>query len=364
MPHYITGEIAMTPLPFFQYSLYEMYMLFLIWSFIGWGIEVCYMTIETGEYQNRGFLNMPICPIYGFGVLLIVTIFRPINHTFFPLLVGSSILCTSFELSVGLLMELVFHNRWWDYSHERFNFKGLICLKVAILWGMGCVIVVRIVNPLFEIAVRKLPTDAGFVVIIVSAVLIALDLTASIISVNKFNIRLKQLDSLSQRMLSVSVAIGGVLASGTNTVVDNYDKIKEKTDETTTAIKEKTGETTTAIKEKLHETTDSIKEKAAEKLSEGRAVVDEYRDTYNKEYAARKEKYTREYEELKAKYEQLLSKHEWSDRIIKAFPTIRNSKYSGALRDLKHRITPSQTEYFELRLDEVKKIRKSDKKNN
>ena len=65
------------------------------------------MTLETGEYQNRGFLNMPICPIYGFGVLMVV-IFRPISHTIIPLFFTSGILCTVFELAVGLGMENCF----------------------------------------------------------------------------------------------------------------------------------------------------------------------------------------------------------------------------------------------------------------
>lgn len=312
----------MTPLPFFEYSLYEMYLLFIIWGFLGWCIEVCYMTIETGEYQNRGFLNGPICPIYGFGVLMIATFFRPINDTFILLFLCSGLLCTAFELSVGLLMEAVFHNRWWDYSHEHFNYKGLICLKVSILWGLGCVFVIRIVHPLFEKLVDVVPFEVGISVIVIVSVLIIIDIIASVKAVNKLNDRLKQIDAISKKMLSISVAIGGVLAGKTNDVLEDYDKLKQKT---------------AAAAEKITDKVEEAKEASAEKTAA----------------------LTAEYNELKQKYETLLSSNGISNRLIKAFPTLKNKKYTEALRALKYRISPKSAEHFELRLDEVKKHTKS-----
>lgn len=75
----------MQTIPYVGYSLYQLFLMFCFWSFIGWCIEVIDMTYETGEYQNRGFLNMPICPIEGLGVIMVTVLFKPISNTIVPL---------------------------------------------------------------------------------------------------------------------------------------------------------------------------------------------------------------------------------------------------------------------------------------
>lgn len=293
----------MTVIPFIEYSLYQMFLMFCVWSFIGWGIEVCYMTLETGEYQNRGFLNMPICPIYGFGVLMVVVFFRPLEHTIIPLFVVTALLCTTFELLVGLGMEKLFNTRWWDYSHEKFNFKGYICLKVSLLWGFGCVIVVKVVHPAIEAAINWLPVKAGMVIIVIMSVLILIDLITSICAVNNLNNRLKQLDEISALMLKSSVKIGEKLASGTNIINDKYEKFNDKA---ASEIKEKTSE----IKEKTSEVTSDIKERTFEITSD-----------------------------IKEKYDKLIGMRDHQiERLLKAYPSIRSLKYSDAMDKLKEKL--------------------------
>ena len=215
----------MTIIPFIDYSLYQMALMFCFWAFVGWCIEVCYMTIETGEYQNRGFLSMPICPIYGFGVLMIAVFSRPIADKPLLLFVISLVLCTTLELVVGLGMEKLFNTRWWDYSHEKFNYRGYICPKVSILWGLGCVLVIKVVQPLVETVVNHIPFKAGIIFIAIMAVLIAKDLTASLCAVANLNKRLKQIDDISALMLKGSIKIGEKLANETNEILDKYEKL-------------------------------------------------------------------------------------------------------------------------------------------
>lgn len=227
----------METIPFIEFSLYEMFHIFIFWAFIGWCIEVCYMTLETGEYQNRGFLNMPICPIYGFGVIMVTVFFRPLSHTIIPLFLATSLLCTTFELLVGLGMEKIFGARWWDYSHERFNFRGYICMKVSILWGIGCVLVIRVVEPTVEKIVDFIPVRMGLALIVIWSVLIVIDLVSSICAVNKLNSRLKQIDEISRLMLSSAVKIGGKLSKETLEVKEKYDRLVEVTDAKTQSVK-------------------------------------------------------------------------------------------------------------------------------
>lgn len=285
----------MEPIPFIEFSLYQMFHMFIFWAFIGWGIEVCWMTLETGEYQNRGFLNMPICPIYGFGVIMVTVFFRPVSHTVIPLFIVTSILCTAFELLVGLGMEKLFGARWWDYSHERYNYKGYICLKISILWGMGCVIVIRLVQPMVEKVIDMIPVRLGLALILLWSVLIVIDLISSICAVNKLNNRLKQLDEISKIMLLSAVKIGENLSQETLDVKGRYDRLIEAKDAKTLALKQRY--------EKI--------------VSAADFKVSEWKD----------------------KYEGLADLRDRSvERLLRAFPQMRSISYSEAMETLRKRL--------------------------
>lgn len=285
-------RIFMEPIPFIEFSLYQMFHMFIFWAFIGWGIEVCWMTLETGEYQNRGFLNMPICPIYGFGVIMVTVFFRPVSHTVIPLFVVTSILCTTFELLVGLGMEKLFGARWWDYSHERYNYKGYICVKISILWGMGCVIVIRLVQPMVEKVIDMIPVRLGLALIVLWSVLIVIDLISSICAVNKLNNRLKQLDEISKIMLMSAVRIGENLSQETLDVKGRYDRFIEAKDTKTLALKQRY--------EKI--------------VSAADFKVSEWKD----------------------KYEGLTELRDRSvERLLRAFPQMRSISYSEAMEILR-----------------------------
>ena len=218
----------MITIPFFGYNLYQMFLIFCFWSFIGWGIEVVYMTLETGEFQNRGFLNMPFCPIYGFGVLIVVASCRPIIDHPLVLFFLSAIVCTTVELLVGIGLEKMFHNIWWDYSREKFNYKGYICLKVTLLWGMGCLIVVKIVHPLVEMGVNLIPFKIGLAFIAVMSILLIIDIISSVSDVESLNKYLKKIDEIAKLMTASSVALGENLSNETLDLKDKYNRLLEQ----------------------------------------------------------------------------------------------------------------------------------------
>ena len=312
----------METIPFIEYSLYELFHIFMFWAFIGWGIEVCWMTLETGEYQNRGFLNMPICPIYGFGVIMVVVFFRPLSHTFLPLFAVTSILCTTFELLVGLGMEKMFHARWWDYSHEKFNYKGYICLKISILWGMGCVIVVRIVHPMVEKFIDFMPVRLGLGLIVLWSVLIVIDLISSICAVNKLNNRLKQLDEVSKIMLLSAVKIGENLSNETLEIKEKYDHMIEVKDA------------------KTQEWRDRYERYVSSKEGESRFA--EIRRRYAKIVDAADFKFS----EWREKYDRLIGTRDASvERLLKAFPDLRSTSYSESMEELKENLSKIKISY-------------------
>lgn len=300
----------MQVIPFAGLSLYQMFLMFCFWSFIGWCIEVIDMTYETGEYQNRGFLNMPICPIEGLGVVMVTVFFRPIANSIVPLFVASTILCTAFELFVGWGMEKLFHARWWDYSNMKFNYKGYICLRNSVLFGAGCVVVIRYVQPLVLKAINAMPVKLGMGIVIIMSVLILLDTIASLMAVRKLQNKIKRLDELSKLMLSVSVKTGMKLASGTLKVKSNVDKIID--------AKDNVVEKMTDVKDNVVEKVTDVKDNVVEKMQD----MNEYN-----------------LEKLRSEYERLISEKDTAtERLLRAFPKFHSHNYSESLQLLRDKM--------------------------
>ncbi|MCD8188171.1 MAG: putative ABC transporter permease, partial [Ruminococcus sp.] len=126
-----------------------------------------YEAVEQGKFINRGFLNGSYCPIYGFGVIIVILCLNPIKDNILILYFGSVILTSALEFLTGFILEKIFHQKWWDYSDSRFNLKGYICLKFSLLWGVACLIVVTIIHPLIELFVNWIPHTLGVVILII-----------------------------------------------------------------------------------------------------------------------------------------------------------------------------------------------------
>jgi uncharacterized membrane protein len=121
--------------------------LFTLYSFLGWLMEVIFCSLRAKKFVNRGFLFGPFCPIYGFGMLLVVAFLTPLETNLFIFFISAILVTTLLEYLTGLVMDLLFHTQWWDYSNEKFNINGYVCLRYSIYWGILSVFVVKLIHP-------------------------------------------------------------------------------------------------------------------------------------------------------------------------------------------------------------------------
>ena len=213
---------------FLDNTVFELYFYFLWWSVFGWFLEVVDRTLETGGFENRGFLNGPICPIYGFGVIIITHVLAPLKGNILILYVLSVAICTSFELFVGVLMEKLFHAKWWDYSEEKFNYRGFICLRISLLWGVGSVLVICVMHPLIEKLVAKIPYIGGNIFAAIVMVVIIIDIIATLSDIRQFNMRLKQIDYIATLLHDKSIALGENISDEVLVLNAKYEKLSEQ----------------------------------------------------------------------------------------------------------------------------------------
>ena len=147
------------------YSWFQILWYFYIYGFLGWCSEVAFAAVAHGKFVNRGFVNGPICSIYGFGVMSVLLVLGPLKSSLWLLFGGSVLFTSAIEYLTGWVLEKVFHDKWWDYSKRPLNIKGYVCLEFSVLWGLACVFVVDVFQPLVAKVVDLIPKKLGWVLL-------------------------------------------------------------------------------------------------------------------------------------------------------------------------------------------------------
>lgn len=181
-------------------SIQVVFLYFVIYAFFGWVSETIYVGIGTKKIVNRGFLHSPVCPIYGFGALLVLFVLDPFySYPVIVFLLG--IVSTSaLEYFTSWLMEVIFHASWWDYSKRKYNLNGRICLKNSILFGIMGLFAVYLIHPLVESGVDKIPSNIQTILFVVLAIILSVDLVFS--AVRAINVD-KALQELHQALHTI-----------------------------------------------------------------------------------------------------------------------------------------------------------------
>lgn len=138
-------------------SASEAIIYFFIYAMLGWVCEVLYCLAIDKKLTNRGFLNGPYCPIYGFGALIILKLLTPLQSSPAILFFASIISCSVLEYITSVVMEKFFHMRWWDYSHYKFNINGRVCLLNSVLFGVLGLVMIYLIHPCTAKLVQHIP---------------------------------------------------------------------------------------------------------------------------------------------------------------------------------------------------------------
>ena len=264
-------------------TYYQICWYFLVYSFGGWVVEVIFHAVTLGKVINRGFLNGPVCPVYGFGVISVFAMINTLQSSGYQMSDGmififGVILATVVELIAGWLLDVCFHARWWDYSDKPLNFHGYICLEFSLIWGLAIVLVVKVFQRYVE----------NFIVTV-----------AVIRGLNK---KLTRLDKIRSDMRIVSDKISDTLA--TTTI------------ETAQAVGEKKVQAALARAE-LRDSAELKKDKSLEMLRKKKAELQ------------------KEFDDLS----NTITNHTivGQGRIIKAFPKMKHRDYYELIQELKNR---------------------------
>ena len=309
-------------------TLYAAVWYFMIYSFLGWVLEVVYHAVGQGLVVNRGFLNGPVCPIYGVGVILIFTLAELVYEggveatQTIVLFAGGVVFATAVELFGGWALDKLFHARWWDYSNEPFNLHGYICLKFSMLWGLAIVFVVRVLHPFIAAhSAAMIPEKYGWPVLAVLGAAYLADIIVTVAIIIGLNKRITELDDMRANMRTVSDNLSEVLGKGG----------------LMTAQRIESGQVQAALaKAELAEKMEAGRAEAAGRIEKVRADAQQRRDARAEALEAqldRAEATVGVWFEKQSKMRTYIMK-----RIIKAFPDFALHEHEETLAELKQYI--------------------------
>ena len=294
-------------------------LLFFIYAFLGWCTEVAFAACKNGRFVNRGFLNGPVCPIYGFGMVGVAVLLEPLKDNLLLLYLGSAVITTVIEYITGLLLERIFHAKWWDYSNMPLNIGGYVCLLFSLIWGAMCVAIVKFVHPVIAGMVEHLPNWMTIALDGVFVAAIAVDLAATLATIRKLASRLTKLEYMAGEIHSLSDNIG-------KRISDSTLAAKSRVEAGETRFKEETA--------KLENAKDAL----SDRVATGKERMTE---RFEQPAEARRQRLS----DLKAKFEAALEENTAGQRrLMNAFPNLKSKRNPEALQALRERIEKLRTE--------------------
>ena len=259
------------------------FILFLLYSFIGWVIETILTLVEQKKFVNRGFLMGPICPVYGLGAILITGVLYKYSNDYLIVFGLSILMCGCLEYFTSYLMEKIFHARWWDYSNFKYNINGRICIETLVLFGIAGIGIFKLTNPLFEKYIfSNISNDILNIFCIVGGSVLIIDIIVSFIIINK----IKDISLMAQKdnkdntenisrkvreiIMEKSAPYRRILEAFPHAFADKVKERKQKIVDTATRAKEKTIENINNAREKTRENLNNVKEKTIENINNAR----------------------------------------------------------------------------------------------
>lgn len=145
----------------FGFEFYFLFYNFFLYSFCGWIYESCLVSVKNKTWVNRGFLNGPIIPIYGAGATVVYVCLSGVSDRPVIIFLTGMAVATVLEYVTSWVMEKLFHAKWWDYSHYKYNFQGRICLVASLIWGFLSLLMTDMLQPFMNSVIAQIPRQAG-----------------------------------------------------------------------------------------------------------------------------------------------------------------------------------------------------------
>ncbi len=224
-------------------QLFEILMYFIIYSVLGWIMESIIRSVIERKIINTGFLRGPVCPIYGIGAIIMLLFLERFQDNIIALFFISIVVLTAWEYLVGVVLEKMFNTKYWDYSHQKFNFQGRICLTNSLFWGVLGVVFVKYIHPFVQGLISKLDINLLYYIIAIISLVMLVDFISTVIKVKNIKLTLEKTDKINKEIKEKLKELRKI----------NKD-LKEENDETKSKTKENIQKLIEQLKKKRNKT--------------------------------------------------------------------------------------------------------------
>lgn len=316
----------------YEYGWYQWLAFFYIYCFFGWIFESTYVSVKKGHFVNRGFLRLPMLPIYGTGAVMMLWVSLPVRDSLLLVYTSGAIAATILEYVTGWGMERLFKVKYWDYSNQRFQLNGYICLSSTIAWGFLTVLLTEILHPPIARYVLGIPLGVLLVCIGGITVLFVLDAVQSVkeaLDLAKVldamtNMR-AELDDLQVQMALLKAEMQQRAAESRDESLLRLELLKSQAEARTAALRKEASARTAALKDEAAARTTAAAEAAASRL-------DAWKNSAEERAAA----LSRRLEEVDEKRQNLAGRMNFYRKgLLRGNPSASSARFAEALKELR-----------------------------
>ncbi|MGN0382266.1 MAG: hypothetical protein ACI4EP_10370 [Suilimivivens sp.] len=298
----------------YHYTLIQWLFFFYFYCFFGWVFESTYVSVKSRKFVNRGFMRGPFLPIYGSGAIMMLVVSMPFQDNLILTYLAGCVGATVLEFVTGTVMEALFKVRYWDYSNQKFNYKGHICLGSTLAWGFLTIFMTEFLHRGVEKLVFSIPDLIITILTIVLTIVILVDFTLSFKAALDLRDVLIGLDKAKAEMERIQKRLDVIVAVASDELETRRQERKLERSIYMDELMDDIEERFNSIKERIKVEPPEFLEDAREELLELKAkflVEKEHRIQFKK---------------LKDFYQR---------SMIKGNPTMYSQRFEEALDDLK-----------------------------
>lgn len=316
----------------YEYGWYQWLAFFYIYCFFGWIFESTYVSVKKGHFVNRGFLRLPMLPIYGTGAVMMLWVSLPVRDSLLLVYTSGAIAATILEYVTGWGMERLFKVKYWDYSNQRFQVNGYICLSSTIAWGFLTVLLTEVLHPPIARYVLGIPLGVLLVCVGGITVLFVLDAVRSVkeaLDLAKVldamtNMR-AELDDLQVQMALLKAEMQQRAAESRDESLQRLELLKSQAEARTAALRKEASARTAALKDEAAARTTAAAEAAAKRL-------DAWKNSAEERAAA----LSRRLEEVDEKRQNLAGRMNFYRKgLLRGNPSASSARFAEALKELR-----------------------------
>lgn len=303
----------------YHYSAVQWLFFFYFYCFFGWIFESTYVSVKSRKFVNRGFMRGPFLPIYGSGAIMMLVVSMPFQDNIFLTYAAGCIGATALELVTGMTMEALFKVRYWDYSGQRFNYKGHICLSSTIAWGFLTILMTEFLHKGVEKVIFAIPYTVVSAMTIVLTICLIVDFTLSFKAALDLRDVLIGLEKAKEEMERIQKRLDVIVA----VINDEREGWRQEKSMRADELME-------SIEEKFTELKERFKLRPSEFVDEVREEVAELRSKYMLE-----KEHRLQFRKLRDFYQRAL---------LKGNPTMHSRHFGEALEELKKAVEKKKNE--------------------